>query len=156
MLKKCFAIVFLFSFVLSISNLFAETEDCYVHIKVDPDKDPPGMFEWDATDGSCGDNGFTCDMIPCDEWEDGDIEEVSGGYLIHANLSEIKFKVKDEFNNWNIVTRNGNNYTFTEAATIRIVTCTAFPDLEGITLELEDITTDSNGDFSILLPTGSN
>lgn len=74
---------------------------------------------------------------------------------MRADISLIKFEVKDSNDNWNVIERDGNNYLFNEEYIITIVNCNDYPALNNLTINLDGINTDSDGEFTVFIPSGN-
>lgn len=94
-------------------------------------------------------------MVPCDEYCDGDLVAVPGGYNVNLNLTEVKMTVMDTNGNWSTYVRDGNNYLFNDRHIAIIDLCPTVPALNGLRIELEGIYTDEYGNFQIFVPSGS-
>lgn len=147
--------------IITLMNQYvlAETEEentCWVHKKIDPDNgDAPGLFEYDDDNGYCDGEGVNCEMIACDEYCNGIITAVPGGFTLELSLSSVSFKVKNLDGVWNTHNRSGANYTFNETHYIIIDQCPAFTNLENLKIELVGITTDLQGNYTVFIPSGS-
>lgn len=127
--------------------LFA-VQDCWIHRKV---RDG-GMYEYNERLKACYDSGVDCVIEPCTEQRQGRVTPIPGGYLIELVLDEVRFSVRDANGNWNLVVRDGKNYTFTPSDYILITSCPAYPFLEGISIDLDGITTDDQGRYTVFVP----
>jgi hypothetical protein len=130
------------------SALFAEVATCYVHKKVDAGA---GQFEWKQSVLSCPIAGFDCQVTECSDLEVGDITPVEEGFSLNLTLVSVEFKLKDEFDNWNTFIRPGGNFTFNECHSIEISNCPMYPHLNGRSVNLNGITTDGGGNYSVFI-----
>lgn len=111
-----------------------------------------GQFEWDGKVLACPLAGFDCQRSECNDLQSGDINPTQGGYLLNLTLVTVEFKLKDEYGNWNTFIRPGFNYTFDQYHSIEIGNCPAYPQLNGRYINLNGITTDGSGNYSIFIP----
>ncbi len=128
------------------TQIFAAT--CYVHKEVDAGA---GQFEWNGTLMCCPESGMTCQVEECDDTEVGDITPAQDGYSLSLTLVSVAFKVKDEFGNWNPFVRSGANFTFNQCHSIEISNCPMYPHLNGRSVNLNGITTDASGNYSVFI-----
>jgi hypothetical protein len=131
-----------------------EEEDCWVHIKVDPETEAPGHMNWNEQGKYCEDVGNNCDMIPCDDYFDGKVVSTNGGYKLKLKLTSVSMKVLVG-NTWSEYNRDGNNYIFNNKQYLIIDECQAYSFLEGLRIELDGISTDENGNYIVFIPSGS-
>lgn len=148
---------FLVMMVVSIFFIFDSQQaisatDCWVHIKVDPETNAPGHLDYCESGQSCDGVGINCEIISCDDFKKGLGESITGGTIITVNLAHGDYKVKNIDNTWTTVTRNGNNYHFTDRHYLIITNYSANTNLNNLRIELDGINTDSNGDFSVFVP----
>jgi hypothetical protein len=71
-----------------------------------------------------------------------------------VNLSEVSFKILVD-GAWINKSRNGNNYHFSSNEMLVIDECADFPDLVGRSASLANIITDSNGNYTVFIPSGN-
>ncbi len=133
--------------VCSISAM--PTTDCWVHRKVELGA---GIYEYNANRHACYDAGVDCVIEPCDESKPGVVNPVPGGFTIDLVLDEVRFSVLDESGNWNLIVRDGKNYPFTPSDYIVVSSCPAYPQLEGVSVNLAGITTDEEGHYTVFIP----
>lgn len=154
-----FFVFFLLTFFVESAMADVETEknDCFVHVKLDEEEDPPGTMEFSTIEQGCDGVGLNCDIVPCDEYDEEALvsQGPSGGYIVEAHLQNVEVKVKDSTGTWTNFMRDGNNYHFTSHHCIIIDYCPAYPELENIKVNLEGILTDSNGKFEVYIPSGT-
>ncbi len=144
-LKIFLASVFIFA--VALNSLQAETCYCYKKVMVGM-----GQFEWDNDAKACPLAGFDCQRMECSDLQLGDINPVPDGYILNLTLVTVEFKLKDEYGNWNTYIRPGSNYTFDQYHSIEISSCPAYPHLNGRTINLNGITTDGSGNYSVFIP----
>ncbi len=140
-------------------NLFPETaepEECWVHIKIDPEVNAPGVLSWDSELSACNEIGIDCEMVRCEDYCKGELFKNSNNiYSLKLKINNIKLRIKDSTNNWIIFNRPVSNYIFNNTYYIIIDNCPTKPFLNNLRFELEGIITDAQGYFTVYIPTGT-
>ncbi|MBX3043403.1 MAG: hypothetical protein KIT33_05430 [Candidatus Kapabacteria bacterium] len=139
----------------SILSETAEPEECWVHVKIDPEKNAPGVMEWNANLSACDDVGLNCEMIKCDDYCKGELLQITGGFSLKLKLDNVQINVKDSYGIWSIFNRSGSNYLFNNKHYIIIDNCPAYPNLNNLSFDLDGLCTDSQGYYTIFIPSGS-
>lgn len=136
--------------ILSSIDVLA-TIDCWVHRKVPTGY---GFYSYEPNNRRCQVGyDYNCVIEPCkDNSTLSSIEQLpTGGWLIHTNLTSVALQ-RLENNVWISFTREGANYVFLEPEKLVIDECDTYPQLEGVQLELNGITTDANGNYTVFVP----
>jgi len=146
-------LIFLFLALFISYNAYSETEDCWVHVKIEPDE-APGTMLWYETGGYCIEEGCDCEMIPCDQFCEGELMVVTGGFTLTLHLDYVMINRKID-NNWTVYTRSGNNYPFDSHHYIVISDCPGHPELNNLRIELDGLQTNSQGYYTVFIPSGN-
>ncbi len=150
MKKWVFLLAILTCFMFVSNNLFAET-DCWIHRKTDPGQGGWKIYD-DEQNKFCISLGTNCEIVPCSKSTQlGTIVPQSSGWIISANVASIELK-KLTLGAWIDINRDGSYYTFSAQEKLIIDDCSAFPQLKNLQLDLNGITTDNNGNFSVYVP----
>ena len=156
-MKKIFGILIIL-FCLTNLQAYSATE-CWVHIRIDLDNpnNAPGHLGYDDDCNCCFDVGIDCEVVACDDYFNGREESVSGGVLISdIQLFPIRFRLYDE--NQQFVEefeRGPENLVLNDRMYLRIHHSTSFPEIIGLQVSLAGVITDSEGRFSVFIPTGN-
>ena len=146
-------LIFLFLALFISYNAYSETEDCWCWCRVDPLSEP-GTMQWVENCQCCMDNGIDC-VIPIDEdYRQGELKVVTGGFNLTLQLDYVMINRKIN-NNWTVYTRNGNNYTFNSQHYIIISNCPSNPELNNLRIELDGLQTNSQGYYTVFIPSGN-
>lgn len=146
--------IFLFLALFISYNAYSETENCYVHVQIDPDEEPPGTLMWDDINLCCVDGGCDCILVPCDYYCQGELMVVTSGFTLTLHLDNVMIYRKIN-NNWTVYTRSGNNYPFDRSHHIIISNCPSYPELNNLRIELDGLYTNSQGYYNVFIPSGS-
>ena len=149
-------ILFMVSIITKPNYLKAEIEDdCGTYYYADPD-DPdaaPGHMDWGVDPYERDGPGIDCEFVPCGESIQTKLHDLYPyGHSLTMHLNSSIMTVKDANGVWNEVTRNGNNFTFSDRHYIRITSCSTHPNLIGLKIPLKNIQTDNNGNYTIYVP----
>jgi hypothetical protein len=142
-------------FAISAFSETAEPEDCWVHIKIDPEKDAPGVMKYDTDLDACKGVGLNCEMVRCEDYCKGDLLQVTGGFTLKLKLDNVQFRVKNESGIWTTVNRSGAFYPFNNKHFIVIHNCPTHSELNNLSIDLNGLMTDSQGFFTVFIPSGT-
>lgn len=143
-MKAALIIICLFT---AISNTLAATV-CY--------EDKPsgnGTYDWDGTKSYCPTSGHFCQKTTTGTSKNVTIVPITGGVLITTTHSGITFDVVGDPTHGTFTSyHDGKNYTFGLHEVLHITYSTEYPQLNGINVNLNGLTTNSNGQYTVFVP----
>ena len=137
------------------NNLHADFEhkQCYTHIKV---TEGTGDYKWNdgagGAGGYCKGKGTNCKSYPCQTNYSGIITVLPDGWSLTSSISSANLFIKDDLGNWNLYERDDNNYPFNPSESVIIDNCNDIPELVGVSVNLDGIVTDDNGNYTVFIP----
>lgn len=124
--------------------------DCYRHIRVDP-----GCGTWNWVEGvGCQGPGDNCKIEPCNSYNSGPgtLTPVQYGFVLRTQITTAAYSYLAPNGEWVYTERSGANYTFSSAESVVIDHSDEYPQLVGVEVNLNGITTDSEGYFEVFIP----
>jgi len=143
-MKRCVILLFMILVTVMVTNSATVSYKKYLtenqNLIYDSNCDCCVFGQWDD-----------CHILPVEDIEIGEILRTSNGYELNLDLNSVKIQVKQPSGLWIEHIRDGNNYTFTEFEVLEIIECQSYPELENRIIPLAGITTDFNGNYTIIL-----
>jgi len=149
-MKKIIVLVFVLFMVFD--TLSAAT--CVCHRKTKEGEFGP--WDWWQAKLCCYDSGVNCMKEECNVQTQGNIETTTGGFNLTLQLLSVDLKILQpgpSGDTWVPYVRDGKNYPFDDFDYVEITDCDTYPELEGRKIELDEIITDNNGNYTVFVPT---
>jgi hypothetical protein len=149
--------VWIMAVIFTVCALPALANRTTIRIWVDCDggngydyKGDPTGFPSICTPGTCND----CIVLiyqPTDGNSEGDVTpNPTGGYVFKGRVDEVTYTNASD--RTLTTTTSSAGLIFSEHFRATITGCAAYPFLEGMTVNMKDITVDANGNFQVFFP----
>lgn len=138
--------------IAAVCLVTAQAEVCEIHFKR---VKSGGNREWlDSPSLMCLAAGATCQrtVVECDPKVTSIVPVIGGGFLLTARIQSITLERLGAQTTTNVVVSGAGCSFLPNEYTLRIESCSQYPELNGVTVSADGIVADADGRISVFIP----